>query len=144
MAGASVNISVDDSEVQAGLQALLDRVGDLGPAMRDAGEMLLLSHRTRWDRAQAPDGVAWAALHPRTVRHKKRNKDKILMLDGFLRDSLNYRESPTGLEFGTPSIYGATHQFGRCPIPPRPFLGLSDEDTAGIAEIVRAHIMMED
>lgn len=144
MAGASLGISVeiDDREVLQAIQRLQDAGGNLQGAFADIGEYLLISHRERWDRQVSPEGEPWAPLAPQTIKRKKKNRDKVLVLEGDLRDLLRYQDSPDSLEFGTDRIYGASHQFGReeAGIPARPFLGISDEDRVGILDILRDHL----
>ncbi|MFO1421184.1 MAG: phage virion morphogenesis protein [Candidatus Competibacteraceae bacterium] len=136
MAGASTGISIefDDAELQAALKKLAAKIGDLTPFFRDIGEELLNSTRERFRAQRSPAGVPWEALSPAYAQRKRKNRDKILTLDGRLRGTLNYRAGPDELRIGTPLIYGATHQFGRPEknIPARPFLGLSDADRAAI------------
>lgn len=131
MAGASSGIQIDhdDADVQAALKKLLAKLGNLEPFFRDMGESLLISHRARFDRAVSPEGVPWPDLDPDYKQHKKKNRDKILVLDGWLRQ-LNYAASGTELRIGTDRVYGATHQFGDPSrhIPARPFLGLDDAE----------------
>lgn len=130
MAGAFVEVSVDTREIEKALQDLQHAVGDLQPAFHDIGEYLLRSHDERFRAGVDPDGNPWEALSSEYAAKKPKNQDKVLVLSGDLMDSLNYQVSPTELEFGTNSIYGATHQFGREEdgIPKRPFLGLSEAD----------------
>ena len=140
MAGANlpIDITVDDRELRTLLQALQARLGDLTPAFRDMGEHLLNSTRARFRAQTAPDGSPWAALSPGYRAAKKKNKDKILTLQGRLRGLLTYQASQDALRIGTPLIYGATHQFGdpRRNIPARPFLGLSVDDKVELVAIL--------
>lgn len=142
MAGAFIQIDIDDRQVTAVLTELIARGEDLKPALREIGEYLDLAHRERWDRERAPDGTPWAPLKPATQARKKRNAGKILVLDGYLRDQLRYQASSDRLEFGTDRVYGATHQFGRpeAGIPARPFLGLSEEDERQVLEILTEYL----
>lgn len=154
MAGAFLEITVDDRELSAALQKLQAKLGDLTPVFRDLGEHLLNSTRARFDSQTGPDGRSWPALSPDYVKHKPKNKDKILTLDGFLRGQMTIQVSPHELRIGTPPQvpYGATHQFGAKKgafgvnkrgnpipwgdIPARPFLGLSDQDRADVMDIL--------
>lgn len=142
MAGASLSIHIDDREVSLALQRLERLGGNLQGAFADIGEYLLNSHHERWVRQEAPDGTPWAPLAAKTVKRKKKNKDKTLVLEGNLRDLLRYQAGPEGLEFGTDRIYGATHQFGReeAGIPARPFLGLTDADRVELLDIIGDHL----
>lgn len=144
MAGASLkaDIHIDDREVRQALQRLERSGGNLQAAFADIGEYLLISHRERWEREEAPDGTPWAPLDPKYQARKKKNQDKTLLLEGDLRDLLRYQDSPEGLEFGTDRIYGATHQFGaeERGITARPFLGLTEADHLEILDIIGDHL----
>lgn len=138
---AGVTVKFDDREVRAALDALVERMNDAETMFADIGEYLLRSHDDRFEAQAAPDGTPWEPLSPRYRARKRRNADKILQLEGNLRD-LVYDVSRDGLELGTNRIYGATQQFGRpeAGIPARPFLGLSADDEAEIVEIVQDHL----
>lgn len=139
MAGASelINIDYDDAAVKQSLKKLLDKLGNLTPVFQDIGESLLISHRERFDRAISPDGIPWAELSPDYQKRKRRNRNKILVLDGWLRQ-LHYAASDTELDLGTDRIYGATHQFGDSyrNIPARQFLGLDEAERATVLDIL--------
>lgn len=139
MAGASelINIDYDDAAVRQALKKLLAKLGSLEPVFRDIGESILISHRERFDRAISPEGISWAELSPDYQKRKRRNRDKILVLDGWLRQ-LNYAASETELRIGTDRVYGATHQFGDPArnIPARPFLGLDEAERATVLDIL--------
>lgn len=126
------------------LNRLVLASGDLKAAFTDIGEYLKISHRERFGRQESPDGQAWAPLDPKYQARKKKNTDKILVLEGLLRDLLAYNASADGLEFGTNLVYGATHQFGRpeAGIPARPFLGFSEEDQDEILQILTVHLAL--
>lgn len=152
-----INIELEDAQARRAFGRLIANGSDLSPLLRDIGEGLLQSNRRRFDTATAPDGTPWAPLSPVTLARKKRNKDKILVQDGYLRDQLNYQlEGPHTLLVGSSRIYASTHQFGAdrgqfgltrrgAPVPPgdipaRPFLGLSTEDEREILEIVNDYL----
>ena len=139
MAGATLEIRIDDRQVRDGLAQLQARLADLTPVFQDLGEALLNSTRERFRSQTAPDGSPWAALSPGYRARKKKHADLILTLNGYLRGTLNYRAGKDTLRIGTPLIYGATHQFGdpRRSLPARPFLGLSAADTAMIQDAIR-------
>ena len=150
MPGASVEL-IGAEKVRRRLDKLVRAGQDAAPLMRDIGEHVLTSTRDRFDSQTAPDGTPWEPLSDDTKRRKKRNKDKILTLDGDLRGNLAYRAGRDSVEIGSPSVYAGTHQFGALhgafgatsrngpipwgDIPERPFLGLSDADRAEIEEL---------
>lgn len=139
MAGASISVEYDDRAVINALQGLIDAGADMKTAFSDIGEYLRLAHDDRFEAQESPDGTPWEPLNPKYAARKKKNADKILILDEFLRDTLAYEADADGVEFGSNRIYAATHQFGADDrgIPARPFLGISDDDEAEILEILR-------
>lgn len=134
---AGITITVQDRGVLDALGELIRRGENLAPALRDVGEHLLNSTHDRFDAEVAPDGTPWAPLSPAYARRKKKNPDKILVLDGYLEDFPAASVDEHSVAIGTNRIYGATHQFGdeRRHIPARPFLGLSDADRAEVLSI---------
>jgi len=144
MAGSAMQLDVryDDRRVMRVLQRLQDVAGDMEPALRDIGEFLLLSHDQRFREQVAPDGTSWEPLSDRYRARKKRNREKILILNTDLSGLLRYQVEGQALRFGTDRIYGATHQFGdpRRNIPARPFLGISESDGAVLLDILQGHV----
>jgi phage virion morphogenesis protein len=142
MTGAT--IKVDDREVREALERLARTGGDLRSALAEIGESLLISHRDRFDRQQDPEGKPWAPLSDKYRARKRRNKDKILVLDSYLKDLLRYQIEAGGqvLRFGTDRIYGATHQFGddKRNIPARPFLGISEGDRRMVVDVLNKYL----
>ena len=159
MAGASLDVQLEignAEEVKAAFDALQNAVQDLTPFFADIGETLLNSTHARFSSQTAPDGTPWAALSPGYRARKKQNADKILTLHGRLRGTLGYQARADHVRIGTPSIYGATHQFGAKQgafgrtrrgspipwgdIPPRPFLGLSPVDEQDLLAALHEHL----
>lgn len=144
MAGASLTIDVTDDELRAALQRLARALGpDLGTAMREIGEEMVLATQQRFRTQASPDGVAWAPLSPRyAASARKRNSPEILVLRGYLQGLIRYDADSDTVSWGTDRVYGAAHQFGRAEknIPARPFLGLSAEDRRTIIDIIEAHL----
>ena len=150
MAGATVDVTLDDSQVGKALADLADRLGDIETPLRDIGEYLHQSTDNRFRQQVGPDGSPWAPLSPTTLARKK--GDRILRESGTLQDTLRYQVSDNELAFGTDRPYGAVHQFGQgkgksgktqrgAPIPwgdipARPYLGLSAEDETEVLEII--------
>lgn len=143
MAGAAITIDykIPDKEIAARLRALANAGKDLETAFTDIGESLLNSHHERFNYEMDSEGNYWESLYTDYQNRKKKNKDKILVLDGFLRDTLAYNADGQGLELGTNLIYGATHQFGdeERGIVARPFLGISADDEQMILETLHDH-----
>lgn len=145
MAGAALEITLDDAELRAALKQLAAKLDNLQPFFRDIGETLLNSTRERFRAQTAPDGTPWIGLSPRYAARKRKNRDKILTLDGRLRGTLAKFADAESLRIGTPLIYGATHQFGRpeANLPARPFLGLSEADRQDILDALAEYLAAE-
>ena len=143
MAGASITIDYefDDKRIVDALKRLADAGADMETAFVDIGESLLNSTRQRFEYMEDPDGNPWAGLMVDYQKRKKKNKDKILVLEGFMRDTMAYNAFRDGLELGTNRIQGATHQFGdeERGIVARPYLGISDDDEQMILDTLHDH-----
>lgn len=153
---AGTFIRVDDENARKALAELARLIGNPEPALRDIGAYLERSHDERFAAGEAPDGSKWAPLSESYRAIKPQHQDKVLVLEGHLRNSLHYQIEDDGLLFGTDRIYGAVHQFDAAKgsfgttrrgspipwgdIPARPFLGLSDADLEEIASIIEEHI----
>ncbi|MGY3994103.1 phage virion morphogenesis protein [Aeromonas veronii] len=146
MAGSFIAIShhgvADAFEL---LAKLYQKTGDLSEPLADIGEVLLLSHRDRWDVQENPEGEPWAPLSEKYRARKPRHADEILRLNDDLRDTLDYQVDPQALYFGTPMVYGAAHQFGRPEInlPERRVLGLSEGDKQSVLETLEGYLILD-
>ena len=107
-----INIEVDDIAVRHAFNRLLAAGSDLSLLLIDIGERLQTTTKGRFDEQKSPDGDSWAPLSPVTIARKKKNKDKILIQDRYLRDLINYQISGNTLLIGSSRIYASTHQFG--------------------------------
>ncbi|WP_287916055.1 phage virion morphogenesis protein [Comamonas sp.] len=92
----------------ARLEALLANPSDLQARL---GEYLQSSTEGRFKTQTGPDGMAWQALQPRYARSKKKNKDKILTLDGHLR-RIHWQPDGDDVLAGSNRIYAAIQQLG--------------------------------
>jgi phage gpG-like protein len=107
---SDLKITVDT----AGLNATFARAGNVGvdipDALHEIGGALRSATIDRFQTETAPGGVKWKPLAPRTAKRKKSNK--ILVLRGHLRNSINAQVSGFTLEVGSPLPYAGVHQFG--------------------------------
>ena len=143
MAGARITLDYETGPALTFLRQLGEHIDDLSPLFGQIGEYLIESYQDRIDRQVAPDGTPWAPLSPDYAARKRKNADKILVLDGILRDTPAYNVGPRELEFGTSQAtkdYAATQHFGRGAIPARPHVGISDEDENEILLLTREYI----
>lgn len=153
MAGAMLDVTVDDSLVGKSLEELARRLGDLTTPFNDIGEYLHQSTDDRFSKKVAPDGSPWAPLSAVTLARKK--GPGILREKGTLQDTLRKQVTSTELAFGTDRPYGAVHQLGQKKgasgkvighpipwgdIPARPYLGLSAEDETEVLSIIHEYL----
>ncbi|EXI62221.1 hypothetical protein MHD_10245 [Mannheimia granulomatis] len=100
------------------------------------GEALRTIHKQRFEKEQAsPEGEKWQPLSPKYRARKKRNADKVLIKDGYLKDLLRYQTNDKGVVFGSDRKYARLHQFGSnkasgrgSGVPARPWLGVSKKN----------------
>jgi len=151
MAGALIEIDINDDETRAALEKLRAKLASPEPVFRDIGEALTISFRDRFGRGVDSKNNRWKELSDVTIERKRKNKDKILVLDGYLK-RLGYQADNNGTRVGTDRIYGAMQLFGArkgefgrtrrgAPIPwgdvpAREYLGLSDADEGDILDIL--------
>jgi phage virion morphogenesis protein len=143
-----IEISIDNSRILAKLNELLQKTGDVSPALRKIGETLKESTQKRFESTTAPDGTAWASNKPSTLEHK--NGSRPLTDGGTLGDTIDYQIRGTDeLLIGSPMEQAAMMQFGGTKsefpnlwgdIEGRAFLGISDEDETDILNILEHHL----
>lgn len=62
-----ITIDIDDRELQAAIDRLAARLGDLSAVMQEIGETLAETTKQRFAAGRAPDGTPWAPNSPVTV-----------------------------------------------------------------------------
>ena len=113
MGGWQINFALDDQWVRKRLMAYDRNARDLTPAMEKIGNSGMLSTDMRFEREVDPDGQAWAALRPSTIRKKeKAGHEKKLQWSTRLRGSFTRQVTSTSVTWGTNVPYAAAHQFG--------------------------------
>jgi len=156
MADLQVKIDRDDfKKLDKRLAELLHDVLHLEPVMKDTAEYMKRSTVNRILRSKtSPDGERWEALRDVTVNLK--GHDRILFQSGELSRGIQIEDvsndgfilSSTALnEDGEPySSYvqdGVKRTRGMIrgkKIPPRPFMGFSDENKRRIAKMIRDYL----
>ena len=113
-----VQITIDDTEVNA----MLARVGKAGvdtqPLMEEIAGAMLLSTQRRFETQTGPDGAPWQRLSPRTAARRLNRKGtrrgfaNILRVSNRLYDSITGEASATEAAVGSNVTYAAAHQFG--------------------------------
>jgi phage virion morphogenesis protein len=110
MAGA--RIELDNSDVIAGIQRVLDAVDNPAPLFEQITSHLIRSHNARFAAKVSPQGTPWKPLSPAYKRRKAKNADKVLVLTGAMRNTLRGQYANGEYLFGTNVPYGAFHHFG--------------------------------
>lgn len=142
MAGARIEIEIQDEEVTALLQRLIARVANPKPALAQIGEYGVVSTRERIVSQNTDPVAAWEPLSPQYLasRRKQRSKgaETVLVLHGHLVGTLAWDADEQAVAWGSNRIYAAAQQFGRPEIglPARPFLGLTETDKQLVTEIM--------
>jgi phage virion morphogenesis protein len=151
-----IEVQVDDAELTAALERLSRTYADSQSAFQEAGELLMRSTKKRFKDKKAPDGSPWPANAPATQARKKGKNNPLIGESKRLRREIHYRARADVLEIGSPLEYAAAQHFGArrgafgatakgAPIPwgdipPRAFLGLSDDDRKGVLQIMEEHV----
>lgn len=111
MAGATLEF--DATGVLAIINEAAAAAIDPQEMLRDMGEYLAFQALPRrFESQSAPDGTPWQALSPAYLKRKKKNRDKILVLDGPLSNNMRFQVIGGDLLVGTNMVYGAIHHFG--------------------------------
>ncbi|MEC5344668.1 phage virion morphogenesis protein [Brenneria populi] len=123
---SSVNITINDRELQRGLRALESAATDMTPAMRKVAGTLQAETDINFDEGGRPQWIVSQAAEDRdgqTLRDK-----------GRLQGSVSTDYDANHAMVGTNTVYGAIHQFGgkagrdeSVVLPARPYLPM-DED----------------
>lgn len=109
-------------ETIADLEAVEGRIEDLEPVLLVMAEDLKTLIDDSFENSVSPSGRPWEPLKPATIAQRRANSDKPLVDTGRLRNSISATAESRSIVFGTNVVYGGTHQFGRGPIPARPYL----------------------
>lgn len=154
MSGVSMDMSIDDAAVLAGLDALTDLARDQFEVMDEVGASMVISTQQRFELGIGPDGTPWEP----SARAEEVG-GQTLIESARLVQSITHDAEPTAVSWGTDVIYGLPHQEGmtieakgggslrfRLPgggfasvssveLPARPFLGVNEDDETLIGDI---------
>lgn len=146
MAGAFIDVNIDDKDVQYLLNDLSKRFSNLTPVMKEIGDIVTESVQRNFEEHRSPEGISWEPLAESTKEQKEkkgRNADDILVLHRILMGSIHPEAYADHVDVGTDIVYAAIHQFGgetgrghKVKIPARSFLGVRDEDWAEIEDMI--------
>lgn len=155
-------VELKDEAVTAALMRAAGVLDDMLPLNRDIEKILLDSTKQRFKQGVAPDGTKWAPKSQTTLDRygaRKSNRVDVEPLfgpSGALRNQISGDATSDQVEIGSNRIYAGTMQFGAAKgsfgaysgidkngkrfagsapwgnIPARPFLGISETDSANI------------
>lgn len=142
---ASIRAVIDDRRVRATFALLLRLAESPEKLYADIGEHLLISTRQRIQQGISPDGTPFVPLTEPYARRKqeKVGNRPILEYDvHMVGDRFTYAVDDGGLLIGTDAPYAPAQHYGYKPrkLPPRPWLGVSDDDRDAIKRIVGTHL----
>lgn len=166
MAGATIQVRLDDAQVQRAVGRLIRLGQDLVPLARAIGVVLVRGTQDRFHDEQDPEGRPWAPLHPDYAALKRgpgilRESGQRGGLYGSISFRVHGGPQAAAVSVGSNKIYAAIHQLGgtikpvrgeklffrdgrgrvwgaakSVTIPARPYLGLSREDRRAVRDVV--------
>ena len=132
---SGLSIKVESIQMEAVLNELAGRMGDLTPVMQTIGEIIVEQTDTAFETGVAPDGKAWPASGRALA-----TGGQTLIDTAVLRNSITVQATENQVEVGTNVLYAAIHQLGgkagrgkKAIIPSRPFL--PDQDSLDWLEV---------
>lgn len=132
----SIEIKIDNKEVESRLLDLAQRSENLRPLMKNIAGIFAYSTEENFKNEGRPD--KWTELSESTIKQRTKNKQwpgMILQVSGQLASSVNTYYDNDSAVIGSNLDYAAIHQFGgqagrnkSVEIPARPYLQLIPED----------------
>jgi len=155
---ATLEITLDDTETRAALDAIRRKMADLSPVWDEIGSALVSATQRRFETGVGPDGREW-----KKSARAEAEGGQTLVDGNRLRTSLTYTTDHDGATVGSNLIYAGVHQHGgivkaksggklkfkiggkwvavsRVDIPARPYLGLDADDKAEILAILNDYL----
>lgn len=109
---AGISIRVDDAQVRAALQRLIDRLYSTEQPMREIGAVIDTQVQLGFRAGKDPEGRPWAPLSPVTIARRSHGGTKPLRDTGRLQNSFSTQITRNSVEYGTNVEYASTHQYG--------------------------------
>lgn len=134
-------VNADFAPVQASLQKLSLKLGDLSEPLENIGNTLAQSMAYRVSNSKAaPDGTAWEK-----AKHAKKS-GSLLVDTGNLMNGITYAASKNAVIVGSDRLYavhlhyGTQNKDGSERLPARPIFGISEQDYRDIDELLTAYL----
>lgn len=132
---SGLSIKVESVQMEAVLNELAGRMGDLTPVIQTIGEIVVEQTDTAFETGVGPDGKPWPASGRALA-----TGGQTLIDTAVLRNSITVQTTENQVEVGTNVLYAAIHQLGgkagrgkKAIIPSRPFL--PDQTSLDWAEV---------
>lgn len=158
MAGISLDVRINDLDLQRGLRARFRAASDLSPAMDEIGEMLVSSVIERFEREEDPDGKPWEKSARASAEGGQTLTDTAILKGSITHDTHSFH-----VDVGSVEKYSAIHQFGgtirptngewllfqvqgkwcmvrEVEMPQRAYLGINAQDNARAIAILARHL----
>ncbi|MFT7722258.1 MAG: phage virion morphogenesis protein [Roseateles sp.] len=139
-----LTVTVTNTGVQSVLGQLLDRLGNLQPAMESIGTTLETRVSGRFEAESDPLGHPWAPWAPSTVEnYPKGGNRRILDRHGDMLDSLTSQADATSVRIGFGNPVATYHEWGTERMPRRGLLmdgpdagALAPDDERAVLDIL--------
>jgi len=138
--GESIEIKIDDKELQQVLDKLFEKTSDLRPLMKNIAGVMADSVEENFKQGGRPE--KWEKLKEVTINQRTKKgywPGKILQMRGELAASITTAYDESSAIIGTNKEYAAIHQFGgkagrgkKVEIPARPYLNLGEKELNSI------------
>lgn len=135
------SMDYSDKNVQKLLGDVLNRTGNLRPALEDIGEFGLFVQDNHFKTQVDSEGKDWKPLSLYTIR-MKRAMGRILQplqSTGVMRRRFNYRTNRNELIIGNSDAKARKHQLG-IDVPKREFVYFTNKDIEEVVNILNDHI----
>ncbi|MFP4772035.1 phage virion morphogenesis protein [Pasteurella multocida] len=131
-----IHIQLNADEALQGLHRTAESLKQGRKLYGILGEALRTIHKERFEKEQAsPAGEKWQPLSSMYKARKRKNRDKILIRDGNLKNLLRYQVNDNGVEFGSDRKYARLHHLGSSKtkgrgsgVVARPWLGVNQNN----------------
>lgn len=121
------------------LKAAQKKLDNLQKPLREAGLYMERETKLNFARQSSPEGAAWAALKPSTLRRKR--SGAILRETSALMGSVAFQgASNTEARVGAGTEYGIYHQKGTSKMAARPFIGIAGRHQPKIEQIFEQYL----
>ena len=144
----SIEIKIDNKEVEQALLETARRAEDLRPLMKNIAGIMADSTEENFKEEGRPD--KWQELAEATIKHRKKTghyPGRILQVEGQLALSVTTQYDNDSAVIGSNLDYAAIHQLGgnagknkKVVIPARPYLCLSDDEIMEITTEVQNYL----